>query len=88
MALYDQGVARNNGRPNYQQQQSAVKLHIDQMMRNRNFKARNDVVERRSVTKSHKGKQGLRWEEGGSVFSGKHMDNVPKDTHVVSVMTL
>ena len=23
-----------------------------------------------------------------SVFSGKHMDNVPKETHVVSVMTL
>ena len=26
-----------------------------------------------------------KWE---SVFSGKHMDNVPKETHVVSVMTL
>ena len=26
-----------------------------------------------------------KWE---SVFSGKHMDNVPKETHLVSVMTL
>ena len=53
MALYDQEVARNNGTPNYQQVKTAVKLHIDQMMRNRNFKARNDV-ERGSVTKNPK----------------------------------
>ena len=26
-------------------------------------------------------------EESVSVFSGRHMDNVPKETHVVSVMT-
>ena len=52
MALYEQEAARSNGTPNYQQLKTAVKLHIDQMMRNRNFRARNDVVERRSVTKS------------------------------------
>ena len=34
---------------------TAVKLHMDQLMRNRNFRARSDVVERGSVTKSHKG---------------------------------
>ena len=55
MALYDEEVVRNNGTPNYQQLKTAVKLHIDQMMRNRNFKARNDVVEKGSVTKSQKG---------------------------------
>ena len=60
MALYDQEVARNNGTPNDQQLKTAVKLHTDQMMRNRNFRARNDVVERGSVTKNHKGKQSLR----------------------------
>ena len=54
MALSDQEVARNNGTPNYQQLKTAVKLQIDQMMRNRNFEARNDVVERGSVTKSQK----------------------------------
>ena len=54
MSLYDQ-EARNDGTPNDQQLKTAVKLHIDQMMRNRNFKARNDVVERGSVTKSQKG---------------------------------
>ena len=64
-----------------------MKLHNDQMMRNRNFRVRNDVVERGSVTQSQKDtKPALRgkWE---SVFSGKHTDNVPKETHVVSVMT-
>ena len=35
MALYDQEVARNNGTLNYQQLKLAVKLHNDQMMRNR-----------------------------------------------------
>ena len=60
-----------------------MKLRVDQMMRKRNFKARNDVVERGSVTKSLKRKQSLE-----CVFSGKHKDNVPKDTPVVSDMTL
>ena len=39
MALHDQEVARNDGTPNYQQLKTAAKLHIDQMMRNRNFRA-------------------------------------------------
>ena len=89
MAFCDQEVARNYGTPNYQLWQIAVKLHIDQMMRNQDFKARNDVVERGSVTKSQKKekKPALRgkWE---SVFSGKHMDNVPQEIPIVSVMTL
>ena len=83
MALYDQEVARNNGTPDYQQLKTAVKLHNDLMMRIRNFMVRNDLVERGSITKSQKGNKG-KWE---SVFSGKHMDNVPKETLVVSVMT-
>ena len=32
-------------------------------------------------------KPACREESGVSVFSGKHMDNVQKETHVVSVMT-
>ena len=35
---------------------TSVRLHVDQMMRAKNFKIRNDVVEREAVTKSHKGK--------------------------------
>ena len=45
-----------NGQPNYLRLKTAVKLHIDQMMRTRNFGVRSDVVERGSVTKSQKGK--------------------------------
>ena len=36
---------------------TAVKLHIDQMMRTRNFRVLSDVAERRSVTKSQKVKK-------------------------------
>ena len=57
MALCDQEFARNNGTPNSQQLKTAAKLHLDQMMRKRNFKAENDVVEKGSVTKSQKRKQ-------------------------------
>ena len=71
MALYDQEVARNNGTPNYQQLKTAVKLHIDQTMRNRNFRARNDVVERGSVTKSQKRKQSIVEEKVGECFQWK-----------------
>ena len=66
-----------------------VKLHIDQMVRNRNSKARNDVVVRGSVTKNQKRKQSQCWEESWRVFfSGRLKDNVPKEIPVVSVMTL
>ena len=56
LALYDQKTARNK-RPNYSQLKTTVKLQIDQMMRTRNFRVRNDVVERRPVTKSQEGKK-------------------------------
>ena len=88
MALYDQEVARNNGTPNYQQLKTAVKLHNDQMMRNRNISEsaamlwNEDQLPR--VKKERKLALRAKWE---SVFSGRHMDNVPKETHVVSVMT-
>ena len=59
-------------------------------MRTRNFRVRNDVVERGSVTKSFlkKGKKAYVERKVGEVFfSGRHVDNVPKETHAVSVMT-
>ena len=67
LALYDQDVARNSWTPNCQQFNTAVKLHIDQMMRNRNFRIRSDVVERGSVTKCLKGNKAC--VESGRVFS-------------------
>ena len=50
-------TVRNNGQTSYLRLKTAVKLHIDQMMRTRNFRVRNDVVEREAVTQSQKGKK-------------------------------
>ena len=61
LALYDQETARKKGSRTVRSQlETAVKLHIDQMMRTRNFRVRNDVVGRGSVTKSQKRKESLR----------------------------
>ena len=54
-AMYDQENVRNNGQTKYLRLKKSVKLHIDQTMRTRNFRARNEIVERGAVTKSHKG---------------------------------
>ena len=55
LALYDQETVRNNGQTSCLRLKTSVKLHIDQMMRTRNFRVRNEVVERGAVTKSSKG---------------------------------
>ena len=88
LALYDQETARDNGHTSYVRLKTSVKLHIDQMMTTRNFSLERSCGERSSHQES-KRKESLRREESGRVsFSGRHMDNVPKETHVVSVMTL
>ena len=87
LALYDQKTVLNNGQTIYLRLKTSVKHHIDQMMRTRNFRVWNEVVERGSVTKSQKGKKAYVRRKVESVFSERHMDNVRKETHVVSVMT-
>ena len=52
----------------YLRLKTAVKLHIVQMMRNRNFRVRNNVVERRAVTKYQKGKKAHVERESGRMF--------------------
>ena len=42
---------------------------------------------KRSSNQEFKRKESPCWEESGSVFSGKHLDSVRKETHEVSVMT-
>ena len=66
---------------------TAVKLDIDHMMRNRNFKTRNDVVEKGSFTKSNQRNKACVEKTWRSVFSGKDTDNDPEETNEVSVMT-
>ena len=87
LALYDHGTVRNNGQTSYLRLRTSVKLHIEQMMRSRNFRVRSEDVERGSVTKSQKGKRACVERKVGVCFSRKHMDNIQKETHVVSVMT-
>ena len=60
LALYDKETARNSGKPNCSQLKTAVKLHVDQMMRTRNFRVRSDVVHREPVTKIQDGKASQR----------------------------
>ena len=67
MALYDQETMRTK-EPNHQLK-TAVKLHIDHMMRTRNIRVQSDVVERGSLTKSQKRKHSLRLVEVGGVSS-------------------
>ena len=52
---WDHALLTASETPNCQQLKTAVKVHNDQMMRNRNFRVRNDVVERGSVAKSQEG---------------------------------
>ena len=79
MALYDQDVARNNGTPNYQQLKTAVKLHYDQMMRTRNFRAGSDVVERGSVTKTQRGNKAHVERKVGQCSQGKAQRQCSKE---------
>ena len=52
LAFYDQETVRNNGQTSNLRLNTSVKLHIDQMKRTRNFRVRDEVVERGTVTKS------------------------------------
>ena len=86
VAMYEQENVRNNEPPNCSRLKTRVRRHVDQTMRTRNFKARNERVERGVVTKSRKGEKSAwrgKWE---SAISGKQLDNVPKENYAVPVM--
>ena len=51
LALYDQETARNNWQPSFSRLKTAERLQIDQAIRTRNFRVRNEIVERGAVTK-------------------------------------
>ena len=60
LAFYDQETVRNNGQTSYLRFKTSLQLRTDQMMRTRNLRVRNEVVERGAVTKSQKRKESLR----------------------------
>ena len=70
LALYDLVTVRNSGQPSNSRLKTTVKLHIDQMMRTRNFRARNEVAERGAVTKSQKGNKAQVERKVGECFQG------------------
>ena len=69
LALYEQENIRNNEQRNCSRLKTSVRRHIDQTMRKRNFRARNDMVERGAVTKSQKREKSKRGKEGGRLQS-------------------
>ena len=63
----------------WRKKKTSVQLHIDQVMRNRNFRVRSEVVERGAVTKSQNGKKAcvgrkvgerFQWKTHGLCFKG------------------
>ena len=79
--VYDQEVARNQGKPDCHQLKTSVTLHIDQMMRIETSEPgamlwKEDRLP--GVKKETKPTLRGKWK---SVFSGRHMDNVQKETH-------
>ena len=76
-----QETVRNSGQTSFLQLKTSVNFEIDQMMRTRNFRVQNEVVERGAVTNSSKGKKAY------ECFQWKAHGQCSKETHVVSVMT-
>ena len=54
LTLYDQEITRNNGKSNYHKLKTAVKLHIDQMMRTRNLQGSEQCCGKRISKKGKK----------------------------------
>ena len=55
--MYDQETVRNRKSPSNQSLKTMVGRHIDQMVRTRNFKARNERIETGVLVKSYKGRK-------------------------------
>ena len=67
----------------------AIKDNIDQTMRTRNFRARNEIVERGATSQRFKKERmPTSRETCENAFSGKQIDKVPMETHAVSPMIL
>ena len=71
LAMYEKEKNRNNEQPNYSRLKIAVRRHIDQQMRTRNFRARNEIVERGAVTKRPKGRKAVVERKVGECYQWK-----------------
>ena len=69
--MYEQEIIRNSEQPNNSKLEIAVRRHIDQQMRTRNFRARNETVERRALTKRPKGSKAVVESKVGACYQWK-----------------
>ena len=60
LALYEQETIRNSGQPSFSRLKTTVRRKTDQTMRTRNFRVRNELAERGTVTKNQKRERSLR----------------------------
>ena len=56
LVLYNKELSRNGVSPSYQRLRTMVRQQIDQIIRTRNFRARNERIETGVVVESHKGR--------------------------------
>ena len=83
-SLHEQENIRNSEQPSYSRLKTSVTRQIDEMVRTRNFKARNERIGTGVVTKSQKGTKVSvtgKWE---NALSDKHMDSIQWETLAVS----
>ena len=80
-AMYNQELNRYPAAPNYQKLRKVVRQHIDQTIRTRNLKARNERIETGVLVKSleEMPPQKEKWE---IAISGRQMDSVRKEIPV------
>ena len=71
LAVYEQEIIRNNEQPNYSRFKIAVRRHIDEQMRTRNFRAQNEIVETGAVTKRPKGRKAVVERKVGECYQWK-----------------
>ena len=71
LAIYNQGLNRDKVTPSYQRSRTVVRQHFDQMIRTRNFNARNERIETGVLVKNHKGRNVSVKSNVKEAFSGK-----------------
>ena len=79
LASYDQKTVRNNGQTSYLRLKTSSKFILSRWWELESSESRTKLCKEEQSPRIKK--------EGKSVFSGRHMDSVQKETHVVSVMT-
>ena len=84
LAMYNHEIDRNRAMPSYQRLKTMVRRYIDQMIRTRTFRARNEGIKTGVLVSSQKGRTSALTGEWENVISGKQMDSVQEETLVVS----